>query len=117
MAKGMEQPGGGGAAGTASELAVGFAIAQQLMQQGGVVAPATAPAGAMGTLGAAAAAAGAGRGHRGTARSAVARGGREGARRLRGRRDDHHHVGRAAAKKIGASYRIKRAALQEYLEN
>src|SRR5919109_1054344 len=41
MAKGMEQPGGGGAAGTASELAVGFAIAQQLMQQGGVVAPAT----------------------------------------------------------------------------
>ena len=33
MAKGMEQPGGGGAAGTASELAVGFAIAQQIMQQ------------------------------------------------------------------------------------
>src|SRR5829696_821529 len=39
MAKGMEQPGGGGgAAGTASQLAVGFAIAQQLMQQSGVVA-------------------------------------------------------------------------------
>jgi excisionase family DNA binding protein len=32
MGKGMET-GGGGAAGTASELAVGFAIAQQLMQQ------------------------------------------------------------------------------------
>ena len=48
MAKGMEQPGGGGAAGTASQLAVGFAIAQQLMQQSGVVAPATAAAGAVG---------------------------------------------------------------------
>ena len=33
MAKGMEQPGGGGAAGTATELAVGFAIAQQIMAQ------------------------------------------------------------------------------------
>src|SRR6188508_3134167 len=33
MAKGMEQPGGAGAAGTASELAVGFAIAQQIMAQ------------------------------------------------------------------------------------
>src|SRR6188508_1848757 len=53
MAKGMEQPGGGGAAGTASQLAVGFAIAQQLMQQSGVVAPATAAAGAVGTPGAA----------------------------------------------------------------
>jgi excisionase family DNA binding protein len=37
MAKGMEQPGGGGAAGMASELAVGFSIAQQLMQQTGAV--------------------------------------------------------------------------------
>ena len=53
MAKGMEQPGGGGAAGTASQLAVGFAIAQQLMQQSGVVTPATPPAGGVGTLGAA----------------------------------------------------------------
>ena len=53
MAKGMEQPGGGGAAGTASQLAVGFAIAQQLMQQSGVVAPATPAAGAVGTPGAA----------------------------------------------------------------
>ena len=43
MGKGMEQPGGAGAAGTASELAVGFAIAQQLMQQSGVVQPATIP--------------------------------------------------------------------------
>jgi membrane protease subunit (stomatin/prohibitin family) len=36
MAKGMEAPGGGGPAGMASELAVGFAIAQQIMQQQGV---------------------------------------------------------------------------------
>ena len=35
MAKGMEAPGGGGPAGMASELAVGFAIAQQIMQQQG----------------------------------------------------------------------------------
>lgn len=40
MAKGFETggQGGGGAAGTASELAVGFAIAQQMMQQTGVAA-------------------------------------------------------------------------------
>src|SRR5690606_1594291 len=38
MAKGFGQGrGGAGAAGTASELAVGFAIAQQMMQQTGVV--------------------------------------------------------------------------------
>src|SRR3954467_8823730 len=48
MAKGMEQPGGGGAAGTASQLAVGFAIAQQLMQQTGVAVPVTPTAGAAG---------------------------------------------------------------------
>src|SRR6476661_2231311 len=36
MAKGMEAPGGGGPAGMASELAVGFAIAQQIMQQQGI---------------------------------------------------------------------------------
>ena len=95
MAKGMEQPGGGGAAGTASELAVGFAIAQQLMQQGGVVAPATAPAGAMGTLALRRPRPPRRSGHRGTTRPAVARGRREGARRLDGRRDGDHHVGRA----------------------
>ena len=55
MAKGMEAPGGGGAAGTASQLAVGFAIAQQLMQQSGVVGSPTPAAGAAGTLGGAAA--------------------------------------------------------------
>jgi excisionase family DNA binding protein len=56
MAKSFEDGrGGAGAAGTASELAVGFAVAQQLMQQTGMVggaagtaapAPAPAPSGA-----------------------------------------------------------------------
>ena len=116
MAKGMEQPGGGGAAGTASELAVGFAIAQQLMQQGGVVPPATAPAGAMGTLGAATAtAAGAG--------PAIAAlpdllSPEDAAKALGVSTEDVMAIitsGELAAKKIGASYRIKRAALQEYI--
>lgn len=52
MAQGFENPGGSGSAGMASELAVGFAVAQQLMQQqglgsaGGVpgLTPPTAPA-------------------------------------------------------------------------
>ena len=58
MAKGMEQPGGGGAAGTASELAVGFAIAQQIMQQhnmGNLQVPGATPAAAAGAAAAAAA--------------------------------------------------------------
>jgi membrane protease subunit (stomatin/prohibitin family) len=58
MAKGMEAPGGGGPAGMASELAVGFAIAQQIMQQQGVpgapgAAGATGAAVAAGAVGAA----------------------------------------------------------------
>jgi excisionase family DNA binding protein len=40
----MAQPGGGGAAGTATELAMGMAIAQQMIQQQGGVGQ--APAGA-----------------------------------------------------------------------
>jgi len=46
MAKGFEA-GGGGAAGTAAELAVGFGLAQQMMNQGlagGHATPTTAPA-------------------------------------------------------------------------
>ena len=34
MGKGFESGGGAGAAGTAAELAVGFGLAQQMMQQG-----------------------------------------------------------------------------------
>ncbi len=45
MAQGMTVPGGGGAAGTAAELAMGFGMAQQMMQQGMMTsnAPATQP--------------------------------------------------------------------------
>jgi excisionase family DNA binding protein len=42
MGQGLAQPGGGGAAGTAAELAVGYAIAQQMMQQQGGLPGATA---------------------------------------------------------------------------
>lgn len=42
MGQGLAQPGGGGAAGTAAELAIGLAIAQQMMQQQGLGAPAAA---------------------------------------------------------------------------
>jgi excisionase family DNA binding protein len=47
MGKGFEGRGGGGPAGTAAELAVGFGIAQQMMQQGfagGSATPTVAPA-------------------------------------------------------------------------
>ena len=117
MAKGMEQPGGAGAAGTASELAVGFAIAQQLMQQGGVVAPATAPAGALGTLGAAAATTAAA----GPAIAALPDllSPEDAAKALGVSAEDVMAIitsGELAAKKIGTSYRIKRTALQEYID-
>ena len=49
MGKGMESGKGAGAGGTAAELAVGFGIAQQMMQQGfsgGGATPTLAPAGA-----------------------------------------------------------------------
>jgi len=45
MAQGLEKGGGAGAAGTAAELAVGFGLAQQMMQQGftgGAAAPSVA---------------------------------------------------------------------------
>ena len=89
MAKGMEQPGGGGAAGTASELAVGFAIAQQIMQQhnmGNLQVPGAAPAAA---AGAAAAAAAPG------LPELLARRRRQGHRCARSRRADDHRVRRA----------------------
>jgi excisionase family DNA binding protein len=112
MAKGMEQPGGGGAAGTASELAVGFAIAQQLMQQSGVVGPATVPAGAAGALGAAAATTAAG----GAAAAALPDllSPEDAAKALGVSTEDVMAIitsGELGAKKIGASYRIKKSAL------
>ena len=45
MAQGMAAPGGGSAAGFATEMAVGMAMAQQMMQQqGGVLGPQASPA-------------------------------------------------------------------------
>jgi excisionase family DNA binding protein len=115
MAKGMEAPGGGGAAGTASQLAVGFAIAQQLMQQSGVVGSPTPAAGAAGAVGVAVA-----------PTPAPAAAGMpdllspaEAAQALGVSEEDVMAIitsGELQAKKIGASYRIRRAALQEYLE-
>ena len=66
MAQGMEK--GGGSGGAATELAVGLSIAQQIMQQQGMP-------GAAAALG--------GDDRRGAARPAVARGRRQGARRVR----------------------------------
>ena len=43
MAQGMGQPGGGGAGGFATEMAVGMAMAQQMMQQPGFQPPAAQP--------------------------------------------------------------------------
>lgn len=46
MAQGMAQPGGGGAGGMATEMAVGMAMAQQIMQQqSGIMGQTTPPAG------------------------------------------------------------------------
>ena len=86
MAQGMEK--GGGAAGTATELAVGLSMAQQIMQaQGGLgAADLLTPAD-------------------------VAR--RLGVPEPDAARD--HRIGRAAAKKIGSSYRVKRSELEAYL--
>jgi excisionase family DNA binding protein len=104
MGKGMETGGGGGAAGTASELAVGFAIAQQLMQQTPLTAapkPASQPA----------AAAPAASGVELLAPADVAKA-------LNVPEADVMALiesGELKAKKIGSSYRITRAALESYL--
>jgi excisionase family DNA binding protein len=113
MAKGMEAPGGGGAAGTASQLAVGFAIAQQLMQQSGAVGSPTPAAGAAGTVRVAVAPTPAAAGMPDLLSPA------EAAQALGVSEEDVMAIitsGELQAKKIGASYRIRRAALQEYLE-
>jgi excisionase family DNA binding protein len=107
MAKGFESGGGGGAAGTAAELAVGFGLAQQMVQQGfagGQATPTVAPT--------APAAAGAGTGLpelMGPADAATALGVSEA---------DVMAVlesGELKGKKIGASWRISRAALAAYM--
>jgi excisionase family DNA binding protein len=115
MAKGMEQPGGGGAAGMASELAVGFSIAQQLMQQTGAV-------GAQGAGVKGASVQGAG------VPSAAAPGASAAAPDLLSPADVAKVLGvpetdvmsiiesgELGAKKIGTSFRVTRAALDKYL--
>jgi excisionase family DNA binding protein len=100
MGKGMEAGGGGGSAGTAAEMAVGFGIAQQMMQQGfagGGATPtvAAAPAAVPELLGPA-----------------------EAAKALGVSEADVLAVlesGELKGKKIGAAWRISRAALNAYL--
>jgi excisionase family DNA binding protein len=100
MGKGMESGGGAGAGGTAAELAVGFGIAQQMMQQGfagGQATPTVAPpASALPEL-------------LGVAEAAHALGVSDA---------DVIAVlesGELKGKKIGSSWRISRAALTSYL--
>ena len=106
MGKGFESGGGGGAAGTAAELAVGFGLAQQMVQQGfagGQATPTVAPV-------APAAAAGTGLPElMGPADAATALGVSEA---------DVMAVlesGELKGKKIGSAWRISRAALAAYM--
>jgi excisionase family DNA binding protein len=98
MAQGMEK--GGGSGGAATELAVGLSIAQQIMQQQGMPSAAAASAAA----------------------SAVTLpdllGPADVAKALGVTEADVMAIiesGELASKKIGASYRIKRSALDEYI--
>jgi excisionase family DNA binding protein len=105
MAKGMEA-GGGGSAGTATELAVGFAIAQQMMQQTGVMAGGQGAAPGAQATGAAAAPA------------AVLLSVAEVATALGVPESDVLTVleaGDLKGKKIGSTWRVPRAALDAYL--
>jgi excisionase family DNA binding protein len=109
MAKGMEQPGGTSAAGTASELAVGFAIAQQIMAQQNLgnlkVTGAPGATGASGATGAA-----------GALPELLSPA--DVAKSIGVAEDDVMAIiqsGELAAKKIGTSYRVTRAALDKYL--
>jgi excisionase family DNA binding protein len=102
MGKGFESGGGGGPAGAAAELAVGFGLAQQMMQQGfagGQAAPTVAPAAPAAGLPELLSPA-------------------DAARALGVSEADVMAVlesGELKAKKIGASWRISRAALTAYM--
>jgi excisionase family DNA binding protein len=101
MGKGLEAGGGGGPAGTAAELAVGFGIAQQMMQQGfagGTATPTIAPAPGAGLPELLSPA--------------------QAAQTLGVSEADVMSVlesGDLKGKKIGASWRVSRTALTEYL--
>jgi excisionase family DNA binding protein len=95
MGQGMEKGAGGGAGGTAAELAVGFGIAQQMMQQGGLTTTAPPSAGAAELMGLP-----------------------EAARYLGVTEADVMAAiteGTLKAKKIGAQYRITKAAIDAFL--
>jgi excisionase family DNA binding protein len=116
MAKGMEQPGGGGAAGMASELAVGFSIAQQLMQQTGVAG--AAAAGAAGLAGQAGPATQGGPAGQAGPAAPELLSPADVAKAIGVPESDVMAIiesGELGAKKIGASYRVTRAALDKYL--
>jgi excisionase family DNA binding protein len=100
MAQGMEK--GGGSGGAAAEMAVGFAMAQQMMQQGGLT-------------GGGAAAAKPGAGVPGLPELLTPA---DVAKALGVSEDDVLAIiqsGELKAKKIGAQYRVPRAALDAYL--
>ncbi len=107
MGKGMESGAGGGAGGTAAELAIGFGIAQQMMQQGimNPQAAAATPAGGAAPQGA-------------TAPAADLLSPADVAKALGVPEPDVMAIiesGELKAKKIGASYRVTRAAFDAYL--
>src|SRR5215471_5789653 len=116
MAQGMEK--GGGAGGIASEMAVGLAMAQQMMQQGltntNLVGPPPPPPGqAANPVAAAGAAAGAPSGGGPDLLSPA-----DAAKLLGVSEADVQAVldsGELAGKKIGTTWRIKRSAIDEYL--
>jgi excisionase family DNA binding protein len=120
MAKGMEAPGGGGPAGMASELAVGFAIAQQIMQQQGVPGGQAAQ-GTPGVQGSQGLQGGQGiQGGQGAGAPADLLSPADVAKKLGVPEADVMSIissGELAAKKIGTSYRITRAALDRYLSS
>jgi excisionase family DNA binding protein len=101
MAQGMTQPGGGSAAGFASEMAVGMAMAQQMMQQGNTPSAPAAPVAATPAA---------------PALLSVA----EAAQQLGVTEGDVLQTlesGELKGKKIGSTWRINRAALDEFLNS
>ncbi|MBL8141875.1 MAG: SPFH domain-containing protein [Acidobacteria bacterium] len=120
MAKGFETGGGGSGAGMASELAVGFAIAQQMMQQQGVVAPTPAVAGAAVPVGMAAPAVAAAAAASTAPALPDLMSPADVAQALGVGEADVMAIlesGELKGKKIGSAWRIKKAALDEYLSH
>jgi len=100
MGQGMAKGTGGGAGGTAAELAVGFGIAQEMMKQGGMTTPATPAATA------------------GAPQTADLMGLPEAAKFLGVSEADVMAAiteGTLKAKKIGSQYRITKAAIDAFL--